>query len=60
MKNDPIVEEVRETRRRIYDECEGDLEKLIARLRAAESMDKGRLVTLEEVQRRAAVVTAPA
>ena len=51
--DDPIVEEIHETRRRILAECDGDLERLIARLKAAESKDKDRLVTIEDVQKRA-------
>ena len=51
--DDPIVQEVHETRQRILAECDGDLERLIARLKAAESKDKDRLVALEDVQRRA-------
>ena len=49
---DPIVTEIHQTRRRIFAECDGDLERLIARLKAAESKDKDRLVTLEDVQKR--------
>ena len=51
--DDPIVEEIHETRRRILAECDGDLERLIARLKAAESKDKDRLVTIKDVQKRA-------
>jgi hypothetical protein len=51
--DDPIVKEIHETRRRIFQECGGDLERLIARLKAAESNDKHRLVTMDEVQKRA-------
>jgi hypothetical protein len=50
---DPIVEEVRDVRRRIFDECGNDLNRLIERLKAAEATDKDRLVTLEQVQQRA-------
>jgi hypothetical protein len=53
MIEDPIVKEIHETRRRILEECDGDLERLIARLKAAEQKDKDRLVTMEEVQNRA-------
>jgi hypothetical protein len=53
MIDDPIVKEIHETRRRILEECHGDLEELIARLKAAEQEDKDRLVTIEEVQKRA-------
>lgn len=53
MIDDPIVKEIHETRRRIFAECGGDLEQLIARLKAAEQKDKERLVTMDEVQKRA-------
>ena len=50
---DPIVDEVREVRRRIFEECGNDLHRLIERLKAAEANDKDRLVTFEQVQQRA-------
>ncbi len=53
MRDDPIVKEIHETRRRILEECHGDLEELIARLKAAEQQDEDRLVTMEDVQKRA-------
>jgi hypothetical protein len=53
MMEDPIIDEIHEVRRRIFEECGGDLERYFERLKAAEAMNKDRLVTLEEVQRRA-------
>jgi len=53
MIEDEIVEEVHETRRRIFDECGNDLERYIERLKAAEVNGKDRLVTFDEVQKRA-------
>lgn len=51
--NDPIVEEIRATRRRIFEvECNGDLDQLIARLKHGESLHKDRLVTLNELKKR--------
>lgn len=50
--DDPIVKEVHEARQRILAECNNDLERLISRLKAAESKDKDRLVRLEDVQKR--------
>jgi hypothetical protein len=50
---DPIVEEVREVRRRIFAECGNELKRLFERLKAAEAQDKDRLVTFEQVQQRA-------
>ncbi|MEX0703383.1 MAG: hypothetical protein WD069_14910 [Planctomycetales bacterium] len=52
MKEDPIVAEVREARRRIFEACGSDLDRLIAHLKDAESKHKERLVTIEDVQRR--------
>ena len=49
MKDDPIVEEVRQTRRRILEECGGDLDRLISRLKAAEARDRDRLVTMDDL-----------
>jgi hypothetical protein len=56
--DDPIVQEVHEIRRRILEQCNGDLDCLIERLKAAESKDKDRLVTMEDVQERARVSKA--
>ena len=53
MMDDPIVKEVHQTRQRIFAECNGDLDRLIARLKAADSKNKDRLVTIEDVQKRA-------
>lgn len=50
--NDPIVDEVHATRRRIFEECGNDLKRLFDRLKAAESNDEDRLVTLERMQAR--------
>jgi hypothetical protein len=54
MSDDPIVEEVREARRQIFEECGNDLERLIERLKAAEVRHVSRLVTVQDVQQRAA------
>ena len=43
--DDPIVEEVHEIRRRLWDECGGDLEKLMDRLKSRESVDASRIVS---------------
>jgi len=49
---DPIVEEVHRIREKLLEECGGDLNKLLDRYEAAESLDQDRLVDLEFVQRR--------
>lgn len=51
--NDPIVAEVRKTRQQIMDECEGDIDRLIMRLKAGDATNQDRLVSLEQVQNRA-------
>jgi len=53
MIEDTIVQEIHETRRRIMAECGDDLERLTDRLKAAESQDRHRLVTKEDLQRQA-------
>ena len=50
--DDPIVEEIHQTRQRILAECHGDVTRLIARLKTADAKNKARLVTLEDVQKR--------
>lgn len=52
MIEDPIVNEVHRTRQRIFAECGEQLDRLIARLKAADSRDKERLVTPEDVKKR--------
>lgn len=50
MTRDPIVEEVRRARQKIFEACGGDLDKLLDRLKAAEAQDRGRVVSKESVQ----------
>jgi len=45
MTEDPIVREIHRTRKRLMDECGGDLEKLCERLKAAEATHPERLVS---------------
>ena len=47
---DEIVKEIHEIRRRIFEECGGDIERYIERLKAGNDKLKDRLVTLEQVQ----------
>jgi hypothetical protein len=44
MKDDPIVEEVHQTRRKLLAECDGDLDKYMNRLLRGEEEHRGRLV----------------
>ena len=50
MRNDPIVAEVRESRRKIFEACDNDLEKLMDRYQQAENADRDRIVSLEGVR----------
>lgn len=50
MNPDPVVEEVRRTRQKILEDCGGDLEKLLDRLKAAESQDRSRVVSISSVR----------
>jgi hypothetical protein len=53
MNNDPIVEEVRRTRERIFfEECGGSWEVYFERLKKAEEKHRDRLVTFEMMQER--------
>ena len=52
MKQDPIVEEVRQVRAKLLAECGDDLERLMDRYAASESRDKDRIITLEDMRRR--------
>ena len=52
MIDDPIVDEVRKARQRNFAECDGQLDRLIERLKTADSNDTKRLVTTEDVKRR--------
>ena len=51
MKHDPIVEEIHQTRQQMLEECHGDLDQLLDRLKAAETQDYNRLVSLEALQK---------
>jgi hypothetical protein len=50
MINDPVVEEIHQTRQEILDACDGDLGKLMDRLEAAQTQDRDRLVTLASLR----------
>jgi len=49
MNRDPIVEEVRQIRGKLLDECGGDLDALLDRLKAAEDADQRRVITRQEL-----------
>jgi len=45
MTRDPIVEEVHRVRKKMWQECGGDYDKLVARWMAAQAKRKGRLAS---------------
>ena len=47
---DPIVEEVHRARRELWDECEGDLQKLVDKLKAIEAEEQHRVVSLDQLK----------
>ncbi len=50
MPNDPIVEDVRQARAKIFDECGGSLDKLFERLKAREQQHPERIKSPEAFQ----------
>ncbi len=56
---DPIVEEVRQARQRIWEECGCDWDRLIAFLKEREAEHPERLVTAEELKARRAAASEP-
>ena len=53
MSRDPIVEEIHQTRQKILEECGDDLERVLDRLKAAESQDRTRLVSMTSLRQAA-------
>ena len=51
MIRDPIVDEIRQIRKRLWEECDGDLRKYLARLKDRAAVEPERIVTLEERRR---------
>jgi hypothetical protein len=51
MTKDPIIEEIHRIREKMLEECGGDLEKLMDRLKARESRHKDRLVSEKDIKR---------
>ncbi len=49
MNRDPIVEEVHRVREQMWDECGGDMDRLIECLRAGEAQYRDRVISKEEL-----------
>jgi hypothetical protein len=47
MNQDPIVEEIYQTRQKLLEACDNDLDQLLDRLKATEVQDSDRLVPLK-------------
>lgn len=52
MRKDPIVEEIHRSRRRLLEECDGDIDKLMDRLKKMESHHRGLIVSRKEFSKR--------
>ena len=55
MNRDPIVEEIHQTRQKIWEECGGDLDRFLNRLRGAEKQDRSRVVSTTSLPAKAYV-----
>ena len=49
---DPIVEEIHRIRQKLLEECDGDIEKLMDRLKKMESDHRGQIVSQKEFSKR--------
>lgn len=52
MTKDPIVEEVRNTRAKLFEDCGENIEKLMDRLKEQENQDKARLVSNQNTKQK--------
>lgn len=57
MIDDPIVEEIHKIREKLLEECDGNLDKLLERLKSREAEDRSRLVS--EVKKVSKVTAHP-
>jgi hypothetical protein len=56
MKKDPIVEEIHRIREKLLDECGGNIEVLMDRLKAREVKDRDRVISWKKPKEKAAAV----
>jgi hypothetical protein len=56
MKRDPIVEEIHQTRQKMLEECGGDLDRLLDRLKASEKQNPGRVVSTTSLPKKTYVM----
>jgi len=50
MNRDPIVEEVRQARQKILEDCGHDLQRMLDRFKATESQDRSRVVSMSSIR----------
>ena len=56
MNRDPIVEEIHQTRQKMLEECDGDLDRLLDRLKASEKQNPGRVVSTTSLSKKTYVM----
>ena len=56
MNRDPIVEEIHQTRQKMLEECGGDLDRLLDRLKASEKQNPGRVVSTTSLSKKTYVL----
>lgn len=56
MNRDPIVEEIHQTRQKMLEECGGDLDRLLDRLKASEKQNPGRVVSTTSLSKKTYVM----
>jgi hypothetical protein len=52
MINDPLVEEIRSIRQKIFSECNNDLNKLMELYKDAEKKETQKVISFEELQKK--------
>ena len=56
MNRDPIVEEIHQTRQKMLEECGGDLDRLLDRLKASEKQNPGRVISTTSLSKKTYVM----
>ena len=50
MNRDPIVEEIHQVRNKMLEECNGDLDEFMDRLKKREDDDRERIISVEQLK----------
>lgn len=51
MRNDPIVEEIHRIREKMWEDCGGNLDRLIESLRASEKLHPERVISRQDLEK---------